>query len=338
MGTDQSQAPEHEQKRKQRDGRDDAYGQGVQSPIRLPFVFDQEKKRRTHAGDDSEKNHDDEYFRQHGGSEKGAARKYTPGAGAVIRAHSMRIGAYELRVAALPAVAVLIMLALLVSAGLWQMRRAEEKRAIAVEQAYRAEKQAFVLEPALSDSTRLETLRYRQASASGHYRGDRQYLLDNRTHNRIAGYHVLTPFRLQGSDVHVLVNRGWVPVGPDRRQLPDIAVSQQAMTQQGLIVAPPASGLDLGVSGYDDAGWPRVVQRVDFSRIQQQLGSPLLPLVLRLSPTSDYGYVRAWQIRTGLTPERHVGYAVQWFALAATLVGLSLWVAVKRAPDVNHEH
>jgi len=250
----------------------------------------------------------------------------------------MRVGVYEIRVAALPAVVTLIMLAVLVSAGLWQLRRADEKRAAAVEQSYRSQKQTLALTPALADPTELQRLRYRRASARGHYRSDRQYLLDNRTHDRVAGYHVLTPFRLQASNVHVLVNRGWVPVGPDRRRLPDVTISEQHLVEQGVLVAPPAAGLVLGDSGYDDGGWPRVVQHMDLARIQEQLGHPLLPFVLRLAPESEHGYVRAWQKRTGLTPERHLGYAVQWFALAAALLGLVFWVAVKRTPETHHEH
>ncbi len=70
--------------------------------------------------------------------------------------------------------------------------------------------------------------------------------------------------------------------------------------------------------------------------MQAQLGAPLLPFVLRLSPHSEHGYVREWQTRTGLSPERHVGYAVQWFALAVALVVLCIWVAVRRAPEDDH--
>jgi surfeit locus 1 family protein len=239
----------------------------------------------------------------------------------MIRFHGMRIGAYEVRVA------------LLLSAGFWQLRRAEEKRTIALEQADRGGKQTVVLEPALAASASLEQLRHRRARAAGHYRGDVQYLLDNRIQNRAAGYHVLTPFRLQGSDVHLLVNRGWLPVGPDRGRLPAVTVSDKAVVQEGLIVAPPASGLALGASGYDGEGWPRVVQRVDLVRIREQLKRPLLPFVLRLSPASDHGYERDWRVRTGLTPERHLGYAVRWFALAVALVGLCVWVAVKRVQE-----
>ena len=34
-------------------------------------------------------------------------------------------------------------------------------------------------------------------------------------------------------------------------------------------------------------------------------------------------------------PERHLGYAVQWFALAATLLGLYLWFGVRQAREVR---
>lgn len=247
-----------------------------------------------------------------------------------------RFGAYELRVAPLPAVAALLMLALLVSAGFWQLGRAEVKRAMVVERVYRGDKEPLFLEPGVAASATLEGLRQRRASAAGRYRTDIQYLLDNRIHKQVAGYHVLTPFRLQGSDLHLLVNRGWLPVGADRGQLPDIAVAEQAVLEQGIIAAPPATGLTLGATGYDDEGWPRVVQSVDLARIQEQLGSPLLPFVLRLSPASEHGYLRDWRIRTGLTPERHMGYAVQWFAMAVVLAGLCIWVAVERAPGGHH--
>lgn len=254
-----------------------------------------------------------------------------------MRSRRMRVGAHVLSVAPLPAIAALLILALMISAGFWQLRRAEEKRAIAIEQAYRAEKQALVLTPSLIDATGLEKLRHRRSTAKGRYRSDKQYLLDNRTHHGVAGYEVLTPFRLRGSDVHVLVNRGWLPVGPDRRRLPDLGVSDALLLQQGVIVPPPAPGLSLGPSGYDNQDWPRVVQRVEMTRIQEQLGSPLLPFVVRLSKASENGYTRDWPSQPGLTPERHVGYAVQWFALAAALVVLCVWVAVKREKEPGHE-
>ena len=42
----------------------------------------------------------------------------------------------------------------------------------------------------------------------------KKFLLDNRVHQERAGYHVLTPFRADGAEAVVLVNRGWVPLAP----------------------------------------------------------------------------------------------------------------------------
>lgn len=256
----------------------------------------------------------------------------------MIRTYRVPAGAYTIRVAPVPAVAAVVMLALLVSAGFWQLRRADEKRAVLVEQAYRGDKEPLMLGPDIPDEEAVDRLRHRPALASGRYRQDVQYLLDNRTHNQIAGYYVLTPLALEGSDVHVLVNRGWLPVGQDRARLPDVGVTGELVTAEGTVVAPPSSGLALGPAGFDEPGWPKVVQRANMARIREQLGSPLLPFVLRLSPDSVQGYTREWKARAGLTPERHMGYAVQWFALAAALVVLCLWVALERnAPEPTHE-
>lgn len=254
-----------------------------------------------------------------------------------MRTYEMRVGAYRMRIAPLAALTAALMLVVLVSAGFWQLGRAGEKRALAVERSYRGAKDILVIEPGLLETASIEGLRHRRARASGHYRADRQYLLDNRTHRGRAGYHVLTPLRLEGSDVHVLVNRGWQPVGPDRARLPDTSVGAGAVIAQGLVVAPPAAGLTLGDAGYESESWPRRVQQVDLARMQAQLGAPLLPFVLRLAPDSDDGYVREWQVRAAMTPQRHLGYAVQWFALAAALVALCLWASLRRQAEEAHD-
>jgi surfeit locus 1 family protein len=39
---------------------------------------------------------------------------------------------------------------------------------------------------------------------------------------------------------------------------------------------------------------------------------------VRLDPTAENGFVRQWII-SAMQPERHLGYAVQWFAMALVL-------------------
>ena len=255
----------------------------------------------------------------------------------MMRRHSFRLGSYRMRIAWLPAVVAVALLALMLWAGFWQLGRAEDKRRAIVEETYRGSRPPLVVDGAFAAGSEPARLRHRRAEFTGRYRVDRQYLLDNRTHHGVAGYHVLTPMRLEGGDVHVLVNRGWVPVGAHRARLPDVAVSGDTLTEEGLIVEPPGSGLELGPAGYDDRGWPRVVQRVDLARIEAELGAPLLPFVIRLSPASAHGYLRDWRLRAGLSPERHLGYAVQWFAMAAALAILCVIVCVRRAPEQEPE-
>lgn len=251
----------------------------------------------------------------------------------MMRRYSFRIGSYRMRIAWLPAVVAVALLAVMLWAGFWQLGRAEDKRRAIVEETYRGSRPPVVVDGALAASYVPARLRNRRALVTGRYRADRQFLLDNRTHHGVAGYHVLTPMRLEGGDVYVLVNRGWVPVGAHRERLPDVAVSSDTLSEEGLIVELPGSGLELGPTGYDDRGWPRVVQRVDLARIEAELAAPLLPFVVRLSPASAHGYLRDWQHRAGLSPERHLGYAVQWFAMAAALAILCVIVCVRRAPE-----
>ena len=111
----------------------------------------------------------------------------------------------------------LAMLALLVSLGLWQLRRAEEKRVL------------FESFAAGADATRRIDLqtpklrRYQHIEASGHYDESRQVLIDNMVNAERAGYFVITPFALAGGG-WVLVNRGWVPLGASRAERPAIPV------------------------------------------------------------------------------------------------------------------
>jgi surfeit locus 1 family protein len=140
----------------------------------------------------------------------------------------------------------------------------------------------------------------------------------------MAGYEVLTPLKLTGAAVGVLVNRGWVPLVGSRENLPAVAVGGEERSVIGRIRDIPEKGFSLGPE-QARTGWPYRILHVDISRLEGELGYPLLPLVLLLDPAQPDGYARDWQPLT-FGPERNVGYAVQWFSLATTL--LIIYVAV----------
>ena len=85
---------------------------------------------------------------------------------------------------------------------------------------------------------------------------------------------------------------------------------------------------DLIFAQHTLAGHPECAER-----LAAILGYPLRPSLILLEPEAPGGYRRDWQPRFGgFGPERHRGYAVQWFALAATLVILYLAAHARRSP------
>ena len=237
----------------------------------------------------------------------------------------MRFGKLEFRPGLWASLVTLLLLGLLISLGFWQLDRAEQKRALLA--GYNTDRDATViqLEPGLQS---YRDFNYQIASAAGRYDPDRQFLLDNRTHNGRVGYHVLTPFVLRESGAAVLVNRGWIDLGGTRDQLPDPAADSSARAILGRIKLPASDSFTLGEEE-PRTGWPYRIQRVDMERLAQELGYPLLPVLVLLDPDQDGGFVRDWEpLRFG--PERNVGYAVQWFGLAAALLVIYLVVNTRK--------
>ena len=223
-------------------------------------------------------------------------------------------------------VGLLALGAVFASLGQWQLQRAEASGAT------RAQFEGAVTEAPLAalPASLTEADRFRRAKVRGEYRGRPQFLLDNMLHDGVAGYHVLTPLRLAGRREHVLVNRGWVPTGGDRRVLPEVAVGLEPRTVSGRLERLPRPGLRLGTGADGSEGGDDVVvlQYPTASELMERLGEPLYDYELLLDPDSSDGYVREWE-PPGIAPERHLAYAAQWLALAIGAVAAALVMAYR---------
>lgn len=207
------------------------------------------------------------------------------------------------------------LLALFAAAGLaqlgrWQLQRAHEKEALlaGVERAQAA---------ALEELSRLPPgtdLRFRAVAVTGQFLADRQVLLDNQLQQGRPGVRAYVPFQLDPGPRLVLVDRGWL-ARPDRsKALPQAAVPPGEIELKGVLLDPPGAGMTLGEA--PDQSWPALVTRIDLAELQSRLGQPLLDFVLE-----DLDTPRGASIRAGmLPPERHRGYAVQWFGLSLTIL------------------
>jgi len=229
--------------------------------------------------------------------------------------------------ALVPTLATAALLPVLIGLGLWQLDRAGQKEALERDFAERAEASAV----ALPASAPPAALRYRPVRASGRWDGERQFLLDNRTHDGRAGYHVLSPLRLAGRRSAVLVNRGWQPLGSSRAALPALPLPAGAVTVRGIADLPREDTFLLGAAGYAGEGWPLVVQRAELDAMAARLGYPLLPVMVLLDPEAPHGFVRDWRPVVGIGSDRHRAYAFQWFALAAALAVIWAVVPLRRS-------
>jgi surfeit locus 1 family protein len=215
-------------------------------------------------------------------------------------------------------------LPLLLALGAWQVDRAGAKQDLYDD--FAAGGESVVLE---GQSRGLDELRrYAPVRATGAYLPDRQLLLDNMVEGGTAGYRVLTPLLLEEGQA-VLVDRGWVPRDFSNTALPAIDVDPAPRTVSGQLDHLPRPGIVLTTEL--PPGWPKVVQFPDLDELSSVLGLRLVPGLLLLDPAEPDGYRRDWR-PSDFGPERHIGYAFQWFALAVTLVVLYL-VWSFRKPD-----
>jgi len=200
-------------------------------------------------------------------------------------------------------------IALFVSLGRWQLGRAEEKRVLFASFAA-GDVAAIDLPGGL-----VPVERYRRVRASGRYDAARQFLLDNMPREGIPGVHVLTPLVRDDGSV-VIVDRGWIAIGGDRRALPALPVDEAPRQVTGRADALPRPAVELEAP--PGSGWPRLVSFPTTGELSAALGVAVHPQVLLLDAGEPDGFTRDWQA-PGMPPERHVGYAVQWFGLATAV-------------------
>lgn len=224
------------------------------------------------------------------------------------------------------AVAHLVMLALvlaLVSLGLWQLRRLEERRLDNQVGLARNAADPIGLELMVSGAgTEIDTLEFRRATTRGKWDVSHEVYVRSQVRDGRSGLWVITPLVLADGRA-TMVNRGWIPVELDRTE-----------------AAPPAGEVE--VTGVVRATRPRstlgpedrpgkedTVARVDLSVLDRFVPYPLLGVYLEESSANPL----AWPLRLAEPAfddeGSHFVYAVQWFSFA--VVGILGYGALIRA-------
>ena len=99
---------------------------------------------------------------------------------------------------------------------------------------------------------------------------------------------------------------------------------------RAILKLPPEKLFRLGELDERHSGWPKVVQQVKMSDLEQRLGQTLLPVLLLLNSENEFGFIRDWKPVYGTPPDKHRAYAAQWFTLAAVLLMIYIGVNTKK--------
>ncbi len=229
---------------------------------------------------------------------------------------TIRFGSREFAPRAFTTMVTIVVFAILIALGRWQVRRAAETQILWNEFAAGSDTAVTI------DATTPPVQLFGHLRVSGRYDPAHQILIDGMEgpgHRN--GYYVLTPFELTGGG-WILVNRGWIPRESDPRATPAIAVPDGPRTIVGRADELPRPGIRLGGGAPLAPPFPVIAlypRLRDIGRLLHVTDwAPAAPQVL-LDPDQPDGYYRHWT-PPGFPPIRHTAYAVQWFLLAATLL------------------
>ena len=225
-------------------------------------------------------------------------------------------------------VVTLLVFLLLIKLGAWQSERAIEKeqRLARIEQLLGNEAQDLsVLLNQFEHSAAM--LNDMPVQLVGHFDPEIIFLLDNQPNQGQLGYRVYQVFT--HAEQSLLVNLGWVKGSKNRGVLPDVNAISGTMTLTGNI-----RFIDVGVmlaeQHFNEAThtWPLRIQQVEIDKISRLINKQLLPFAVFLDKKETVGYQKNWQ-PVVMPPEKHWGYAFQWFSLAFAWLCLMVWATVK---------
>jgi surfeit locus 1 family protein len=184
-----------------------------------------------------------------------------------------------------------------IALGSWQAGRAEQKRTAA---------------------SKLE-----RVTVEGEFAPKYTVYLDNKTRRGKAGYEIVTPLKIRGSSSHMLVNRGWIEAGKTREVLPEVRTPAGELRIEGIALDRLPKVLNLENSK------GRVRQNLDIVEFAAETGLRLEPRVIEQHSDLPDGLARDWP-RHDAGIEKHEGYALQWYSLAALAVVLAIVLSFRK--------
>ena len=170
---------------------------------------------------------------------------------------------------------------------------------------------------------------FRRVIAEGEFISSWAVYLDNRPYQGKAGFYLLMPFKLAGSEQSVLVLRGWFPRdASDRERIPTIAVPKGVIRLEGRVRTTTGKLMQLGEAAALQPG--AIAQNVDIADFARASKLSLQTFIIEQTNDAADDLVRDWPTPS-VGIDTHKGYAFQWYALAFVAAVFFLLTGFKRA-------
>ncbi|WP_394202620.1 SURF1 family protein [Shewanella waksmanii] len=215
---------------------------------------------------------------------------------------------------------------MLVKLGFWQLARAEQKQTIAADLAERQQTGPLDFQQLLTKSHQHSLTGFTAKilvtpSSKG------TILLDNQTFKGKVGYLAYQLVQPTASNYLLMMELGFVAAGKDRQQLPTVATLAAPQVIQGRVYQKSINPLSSQLLA--ENGWPMRIQNLNLPQLSEHLGQPIAPFVVQATNIEGNELPQPWQ-PIPMAAKKHIGYAVQWFSLAAALIVLSGYLLISK--------
>lgn len=216
-----------------------------------------------------------------------------------------------------------------VAAGLWQLRRLDERREVSAQVRARSAELVDLPNQGFAEDADEAALMYRKVRVTGTYDRDHELLVRFRTRKGLPGYEVVTPLVVSGGVV--LIDRGWVPLDVgDRWPVPNPDLPTGPVDVEGILIR--AESGRAGVTRSNGTK-PTVISAIAPRELTSAIGAdrrPVYALTVLASDSSESFPAPIDPPSLGDGPHRD--YAVQWFLFAT--VGVFGWpmLLLRRGP------
>lgn len=241
---------------------------------------------------------------------------------------TVNIGSRHFQPSLLAILLLIITLPILIRLGIWQVSRAQEKKDI-IET---VEQRKHLPEISLDDAMAMDDADQRKVVFLGEALSQHFVVIDNQKQDNQLGYEILGVFQPENSDKAVIVSRGWLPRKDFYQKVPDIPEFTDAIIKGRLYFSKGDNAVVNANAVWEEYDNKSLIGAFDMKTVEEkftQIGYDVEPFIVRQNADESSPFVRNWSWLAG-TPQKHIAYAVQWFAMALAVFIIFLIMTLKR--------